>query len=72
MEILVRPELPTAAVLRGLCMDHDRRRGQLCTVLNHPVALIYRGISVQINRATSNSPSPVNNEKQYFEQLKTV
>jgi len=53
MEILVRPELPTAAVLRGLCMDHDRRRGQLCTVLNHPVALIYRGISVQINRATS-------------------
>jgi hypothetical protein len=36
MEIPVRPELPTAAVVRGLCIDHDRRHGQLCTVLKPP------------------------------------
>jgi transposase InsO family protein len=45
--------LTTAAIVHGLSTDHDRRRGQRCTVLTHPVSLIHRGISVQINRATS-------------------
>jgi hypothetical protein len=42
-----------APVVRGLDTDHDRRRGQRCTVLNRPVSLINRGKPVQINRATS-------------------
>jgi len=43
----------TAAIVHGLSTDHDRRRGQRCTVLTHPVSLIHRGIFVQMNRATS-------------------
>jgi len=53
MKLSVRPALTTAPVVRGLDMDHDRRRGQRCTVLNRPVSLINRGKPVQINRATS-------------------
>jgi hypothetical protein len=49
----VCPALTTAAIVHGLSTDHDRSRGQRCTVLTHPVSLIHRGISVQINRATS-------------------
>jgi hypothetical protein len=50
----VRPELTTASVVRGLDIDHDRR----CWTTLHlykpaPIALIYRGQTVQINRATS-------------------
>jgi len=45
--------LTTAAIVHGLSTDHDRRRGQRCTVLTHPVSLIHRGIFVQMNRATS-------------------
>ncbi len=45
--------LTTAAIVHGLSTDHDRRRGQRCTALTHPVSLIHRGISVQMNRATS-------------------
>ncbi len=36
MQFPVRPELSTASVVHGLCIDHDRRHGQLCTVLNPP------------------------------------
>ena len=36
MRFPVRPELTTASVVHGLCIDHDRRYGQLCTVLNPP------------------------------------
>jgi len=36
MRFPVRPELPTASVVRGLYIDHDRRRGQLCTFTNRP------------------------------------
>jgi hypothetical protein len=54
MRSSVCPALTTAAIVHGLSTDHDRRRGQRCTVLTHPVSLIHRGISVQINRATSN------------------
>jgi len=36
MRFPVRPELTTASAVHGLCMDHDRRYGQLCTVLNPP------------------------------------
>ena len=53
MRSSVCPALTTAAIVHGLNTDHDRRRGQRCTVLTHPVSLIHRGISVQINRATS-------------------
>jgi hypothetical protein len=53
MRSSVCPALTTAAIVHGLSTDHDRRRGQRCTVLTHPVSLIHRGISVQINRATS-------------------
>ena len=53
MRSSVCPALPTASVVRGLSRDHDRRRGQRCTVLNHPVSLINRGKLVQRNRATS-------------------
>ena len=58
MRSSVCPALTTAAIFHGLSMDHDRRRGQRCTVLTHPVSLIHRGISVQINRATSMEGSP--------------
>ena len=54
MRSSVCPALPTASVVRGLSRDHDRRRGQRCTVLNHPVSLINRGKLVQRNRATAN------------------
>ncbi len=53
MRSSVCPALTTAAIVPGLSTDHDRRGGQRCTVLTHPVSLIHRGISVQINRATS-------------------
>jgi hypothetical protein len=53
MRSSVCPALTTAAIVHGLSTDHDRRRGQRCTVLTHPVSLIHRGISVQILRATS-------------------
>ncbi len=53
MRSSVCPALTTAAIVHGLSTDHDRRRGQRCTVLTHPVSLIHRGISVQINRAIS-------------------
>ena len=53
MRSFVCPALTTAAIVHGLSTDHDRRRGQRCTVLTHPVSLINRGISVQMNRATS-------------------
>ena len=53
MRSSVCPALTTAAIVHGLSTDHDRRRGQRCTVLTHPVSLIHRGIFVQINRATS-------------------
>jgi len=53
MKLSVRPALTTAPVVRGLDMDHERRRGQRCTVLNRPVSLINRGKPVQIKRATS-------------------
>ena len=36
MSFPVSPELTTASVVRGLYIDHDRRCGQLCTVLNPP------------------------------------
>ncbi len=49
----VPPALTTAAIVHGRSTDHDRRRGQRCTVLARPVSLIHRGMSVQINRATS-------------------
>jgi len=54
MRYSVRPELTTASVVRGLCGDHDRR----CRTILHryqpaPIALIYRGLPVQINRANS-------------------
>ena len=52
MRSSVCPALPTASVVRGLRRDHDRRRGQRCTVLNYPVSLINRGKLVQRNRAT--------------------
>lgn len=58
MRSSVCPALTTAAIVHGLSTDHDRRRGQRCTVLTHPVSLIHRGISVQINRATSDALSP--------------
>lgn len=50
----VRPELTTASVVRGLYIDRDR----CCwTTLDFykptPIALIYRGQTVQVNRATS-------------------
>ena len=57
MRSSVCPALTTAAIVHGLSTDHDRRRGQRCTVLTHPVSLILRGISVQINRATSVEPA---------------
>ncbi len=53
MRSSVCPALTTAAIVHGLGTDHDRRRGQRCIVLTHPVSLIHRGESVQINRATS-------------------
>jgi hypothetical protein len=53
MRSSVCPALTTAAIVHGLGTDHDRRRGQRCTVLTHPASLIRRSISVQINRATS-------------------
>ena len=53
MRSSVCPALTTAAIVHGLSTDHDRRRGQRCTVLTHPVSLIHRGIFVQMNRATS-------------------
>ncbi|MGA1296527.1 MAG: hypothetical protein ACO3X1_14560, partial [Burkholderiaceae bacterium] len=53
MRSSVCPALTTAAIVHGLSTDHDRRRGQRCTVLTHPVSLIHRGISVQIYRAIS-------------------
>lgn len=56
MRSSVCPALTTAAIVHGLSTDHDRRRGQRCTVLTHPVSLIHRGIFVQMNRATSLSP----------------
>lgn len=59
MRSSVCPALTTAAIVHGLSTDHDRRRGQRCTVLTHPVSLIHRGISVQINRATSEQYRPV-------------
>jgi len=54
MRYSVRPELTTASVVHGLCSDHDRR----CWTTLHrdqpaPMALIYRGLAVQSNRATS-------------------
>ena len=54
MRYSVRPELTTASVVHGLFSDHGRR----CWTTLHrdqpaPIALIYRGLSVQINRATS-------------------
>lgn len=54
MRSSVCPALTTAAIVHGLSTDHDRRRGQRCTVLTHPVSLIHRGIFVQMNRSTSN------------------
>jgi hypothetical protein len=57
MKLSVRPALTTAPVVRGLDIDHDRRRGQRCIFLNRPVSLINRGKPVQINRATSLKPS---------------
>ena len=53
MGLLVRPVLTTAAVVRGLDTDHDRRSGQRCIFINRPVSLINRGKPVQINRTTS-------------------
>ena len=53
MRSSVCPALTTAAIVHGLSTDHDRRRGQRCTVLTHPVSPIHRGIFVQMNRATS-------------------
>ncbi len=53
MRSSVCPALTTAAIVHGLSTDHGRRTGQRCTVLTHPVSLIHRGTSVQVNRATS-------------------
>jgi len=55
MRSSVCPALSTAAIVHGLSTDHVRRPGQRCTVLTHPVSLIHRGKSVQINRATSSA-----------------
>ena len=62
MRSSVCPALTTAAIVHGLSTDHDRRRGQRCTVLTHPVSLIHRGISVQINRATSHKRTSTNSQ----------
>ena len=59
MRSSVCPTLTTAAIVHGLSTDHDRLRGQCCTVLTHPVSLIHRGISVQMNQATSKSACQV-------------
>jgi hypothetical protein len=67
MRSSVCPALTTAAIVHGLSTDHDRRRGQRCTVLTHPVSLIHRGIFVQMNRATSFSAAKLllNNRTKY-------
>lgn len=49
----VCPALITASIVHSISADHDRRRGQRCTALTHPISLIHRGISVQLNRAAS-------------------
>jgi hypothetical protein len=58
MRSSVSPALTTAAIVHGLSTDHDRRRGQRSTVLTHPVSLIHRGISDQLNRANSTRAYP--------------
>ena len=45
MRFPVRPELPTASVVRGQYIDHDRRRGQLCTFTNPPHDTYRSGLS---------------------------
>ena len=51
MKSPVRPELTTASVVRRqatpAAVDNS------ASLQTHPMALIYRGMSVQINRATS-------------------
>jgi hypothetical protein len=44
MSLSVRPELPTASAVHGLYIDHDRRRGQLCTFTNPPHGTYLSGV----------------------------
>jgi hypothetical protein len=46
MRLPVRPELPTASVVRGQYIDHDRRRGQLCTFTNPPQSHLSIGVKL--------------------------
>jgi hypothetical protein len=52
MRSSVCPALTTATIVHGLSTDHDRRCGQRCTVLTHPVLLIHRGRSIQVTQDT--------------------
>ena len=53
MRFPVRPELTTASAVHGLSLTTTVAVDNSAPFSNHPLALIYRGQSVQINRATS-------------------
>ena len=53
MRFPVRPELTTASAVHGLSFTTTATVDNSAPFSNHPLALIYRGQSVQINRATS-------------------
>ena len=55
MRFPVRPELTTASAVHGLSLTTTATVDNSAPFSNHPLALIYRGQSVQINRATSDS-----------------
>ena len=56
MRFPVRPELTTASAVHGLSLTTTATVDNSAPFSNHPLALIYRGQSVQINRATSETP----------------
>ena len=53
MRFPVRPELTTASAVHGLSLTTTVAVDNSAPFSNHPLALIYRGQSVQINRDTS-------------------
>ena len=53
MRFPVRPELTTASAVHGLSLTTTATVDNSAPFSNHPLALIYRGQSVQINRDTS-------------------
>jgi hypothetical protein len=64
MKLLVRPELPTASA--GTSQAPSAAVDNSAPFQTHPFSLIYRGLAVQTNRATSYVNTSCNETSLYF------